>query len=156
MELNQLSLEVDSAAAAGEGGVAGAGGGGGRTLLRDFSYEFSRGERVGIVGGNGVGKSSFIKLLAGKMTATAGDVRVGETVVIGHYEQQGLDMPGDLTVLQVCVCERESAPVCLCVRERERVCVCVCVCIHIFVVYSTSSIRGRWTAGSTADRSRAT
>jgi ATP-binding cassette subfamily F protein uup len=70
-----------------------------RQLLKDFSYEFSKGDRVGIVGGNGVGKSTFIKLLAGLQAPTSGDIKIGDTVVIGHYEQQGLDLPGDLTVM---------------------------------------------------------
>jgi len=90
MELDSVNLQVEE-----RGGDDGAM----RLLLDDFSYEFSKGDRVGIVGGNGVGKSTFIKLLSGLQAPTSGEIKVGDTVVIGHYEQQGLDLPGDMSVL---------------------------------------------------------
>ena len=60
----------------------------GKTLLKEFTYEFSKGDCVGIVGPNGVGKSTFVKMLAGIQAPTGGSINIGETVVIGHYEQQ--------------------------------------------------------------------
>eukprot|EP00288_Rhodomonas_lens_P009849 CAMPEP_0177722240 /NCGR_PEP_ID=MMETSP0484_2-20121128/17579_1 /TAXON_ID=354590 /ORGANISM="Rhodomonas lens, Strain RHODO" /LENGTH=696 /DNA_ID=CAMNT_0019234607 /DNA_START=152 /DNA_END=2243 /DNA_ORIENTATION=+ len=74
-----------------------------KTLLKDFSYSFNKGERIGIVGGNGVGKTTFLKLLVGEMALAAGDMRIGETVKIGHYQQQGIEMPPDMTVLEFVV-----------------------------------------------------
>ena len=71
-----------------------------RVLLEDFSYEFARGERVGIVGKNGAGKSTFLRLMVGEMCLTQGERRVGETVVFGYYDQRGLEASSsDLKVL---------------------------------------------------------
>ncbi|CAN8064340.1 unnamed protein product [Agarophyton chilense] len=65
---------------------------GGKTILQDFSYTFERGERMGLVGGNGVGKSSFIDLLLGKIAPESGRIHVGETVSFGHFDQEGEDI----------------------------------------------------------------
>ena len=62
-----------------------------RVLLEDFSYEFARGERVGIVGKNGAGKSTFLRVMVGQMGLSGGERRVGETVVFGYYDQLGLE-----------------------------------------------------------------
>jgi ATP-binding cassette subfamily F protein uup len=56
-------------------------------ILRDFSYAFSKGERVGIVGGNGVGKTTFLNICRGLQAVTGGAVVIGETVRFGYYEQ---------------------------------------------------------------------
>ncbi|KAI0564642.1 ABC transporter [Gracilaria domingensis] len=61
-------------------------------ILKDFSYRFERGERMGIVGGNGVGKSSFIEMLLGKIAPESGEIHVGETVKFGHFDQEGGDV----------------------------------------------------------------
>lgn len=63
---------------------------GDRTILNDFSYIFSRYEKVGIVGKNGVGKSTFIKLLMGLLPSDAGTWDIGETVKFGYYSQEGI------------------------------------------------------------------
>eukprot|EP00178_Gracilaria_changii_P016666 TRINITY_DN47984_c0_g1_i1.p1 TRINITY_DN47984_c0_g1~~TRINITY_DN47984_c0_g1_i1.p1 ORF type:complete len:756 (+),score=141.52 TRINITY_DN47984_c0_g1_i1:2450-4717(+) len=65
---------------------------GDKIILQDFSYTFERGERMGIVGGNGVGKSSFIELLLGKIAPENGQVHIGETVKFGHFDQEGEDI----------------------------------------------------------------
>lgn len=66
-------------------------------VLGDFSYTFERGERVGICGGNGVGKSSFLRALLGQLPLEAGEIRVGDTVVFGHFDQDGIDLSAPLS-----------------------------------------------------------
>ncbi|PXF45182.1 putative ABC transporter ATP-binding protein YfmR [Gracilariopsis chorda] len=70
---------------------------GDKLIVKDLSYTFERGERVGLVGGNGVGKSSFIELLLGRVAAQEGKVHVGETVRFGHFDQEGIDLSRGLT-----------------------------------------------------------
>lgn len=67
------------------------------TVIEDFSYCFERGERVGIIGGNGVGKSSLLKAIAGELSITSGEIRIGDTVVIGHFQQEGIDLSKSLS-----------------------------------------------------------
>ena len=70
-------------------------------MLRDFTYNFQRRDRIGIVGRNGVGKSTFLDLLTGAITPDSGIIDRGETLRIGYYRQQGMDFrPGD-TVLDI-------------------------------------------------------
>ncbi|MDE6369987.1 MAG: ABC-F family ATP-binding cassette domain-containing protein [Duncaniella sp.] len=64
-----------------------------KVILDDFTYTFARYEKVGIVGENGVGKSTFIKMLQGLVPQDAGEWNVGETVRFGYYSQQGLELP---------------------------------------------------------------
>lgn len=73
---------------------------GGRLILDDFSYSFDRGERVGIIGKNGVGKSSFVKAILSKIPLESGSVEVGDTVKFGYFDQDGLDLPGDMRVIE--------------------------------------------------------
>lgn len=63
---------------------------GGKVILRNFEYVFARYEKVGIVGGNGVGKSTFVKLLLGLEQPDSGRFDVGETVKFGYYSQEGI------------------------------------------------------------------
>ena len=71
------------------------------TIVKDFSYKFKKGEKIGVVGPNGVGKTSFIKLLTKELRPDAGKVVLGDTVEFGHYNQEGLKMREDKTVIQV-------------------------------------------------------
>ncbi|MDE6555361.1 MAG: ABC-F family ATP-binding cassette domain-containing protein [Duncaniella sp.] len=64
-----------------------------KTILKDFTYTFARYEKLGIVGANGVGKSTFIKMLLGLVAQDEGVWDVGETVRFGYYSQEGLDLP---------------------------------------------------------------
>jgi ATP-binding cassette subfamily F protein uup len=62
-----------------------------KTILDGFSYDFQRGERIGIIGRNGTGKTTFLNLLTGAVTPDSGKVVVGETMKIGYYTQSGLE-----------------------------------------------------------------
>ena len=68
--------------------------------LDHFSYNFSRGEKVGIVGRNGVGKSTFIDLLTGNLGGYTGTIERGESVKVGYYRQSGMSFDEDQTVLE--------------------------------------------------------
>ncbi len=63
---------------------------GDKVILNDFNYTFSRYEKLGIIGHNGVGKSTFIKMLQGIVPADSGAWNVGETVKFGYYSQEGI------------------------------------------------------------------
>ena len=73
----------------------------GGCLLKDFSYNFQRYDKVGIVGRNGVGKSTFLDLLTGAIQPSSGIIDRGESLVIGYYRQEGMDFSGDDTVLDI-------------------------------------------------------
>ncbi|MDE6498354.1 MAG: ABC-F family ATP-binding cassette domain-containing protein [Muribaculaceae bacterium] len=72
---------------------------GDKIILHDFSYCFARGEKVGIVGANGVGKSTFIKMLQGLVDADEGRWDVGETVRFGYYSQDGIEFDSSKKVI---------------------------------------------------------
>ena len=73
---------------------------GDRKMLDKFSYKFTRGERVGIVGHNGVGKTTFLNLMCGNIKPDGGVIEVGETVRIGYYTQKGISFKPGQTVLE--------------------------------------------------------
>jgi ATP-binding cassette subfamily F protein uup len=69
------------------------------TMLNDFNYTFSRFEKVGIVGKNGVGKTTFLNLITNQLMPDAGKIDTGGTVVYGYYQQKGLDfIPGQRVI----------------------------------------------------------
>lgn len=70
-----------------------------KVILKDFFYVFSRYEKMGIVGNNGTGKSTFIKLLLGLEKPDAGHISVGETVRFGYYSQEGIQFDGQMKVI---------------------------------------------------------
>jgi ATP-binding cassette subfamily F protein uup len=72
----------------------------GRRLLTDVTWNLGPGDRVGVVGPNGSGKTSLLRLLAGELAPTAGQVRRGQTVRVGHLSQAGAELEGDLRVLE--------------------------------------------------------
>lgn len=61
-------------------------------ILKNFTYTFRKGERVGIVGKNGSGKSTFLKIITGLISPDAGTVVVGDTIVFGYYTQEGMKL----------------------------------------------------------------
>ena len=70
-------------------------------ILDDFNYIFSRYEKLGIVGNNGTGKSTFIKMLMGEVAPDSGKIDVGETVRFGYYSQDGLEFDEQMKVIDV-------------------------------------------------------
>lgn len=67
--------------------------------IDDFTYNFAPGEKIGIVGKNGVGKSTFLNLLTGELQPTSGEIERGETVVFGYYRQSGIEFNPQDTVI---------------------------------------------------------
>jgi ATP-binding cassette subfamily F protein uup len=74
---------------------------GDKTILHDFSYHFQRKERLGIVGNNGTGKSTFLNLLIGQEQANKGKVVIGETIVFGYYSQDLIKVDDSKKVIDV-------------------------------------------------------
>ena len=71
-----------------------------RKMLDNFSYKFTRGERIGIVGRNGVGKTTFLNLISGGLEPDSGTIERGETLRIGYYSQRGINFKKGQTVLE--------------------------------------------------------
>lgn len=71
-----------------------------KKILQGFDYTFKKGERIGIVGKNGAGKSTFINILQGIDNADSGKVNIGDTVIFGNYSQQGLEVKEDMRVIE--------------------------------------------------------
>ncbi len=73
---------------------------GDKSILKGFDYTFKRGERVGVVGKNGAGKSTFINMLLGKEPSDSGKINVGDTIVFGDFSQEGLVVKEDVRVIE--------------------------------------------------------
>ena len=73
---------------------------GDKKILNGFDYTFNKGERVGIIGKNGAGKSTFINILQGLQEADSGKINIGDTVIFGNYSQQGLEIKSDMRVIE--------------------------------------------------------
>lgn len=73
----------------------------GKTIIQDFSYVFKNQERVGIIGKNGVGKSTFLNMISGDIEPDKGKIVIGETVVFGYYKQENIHLPHDKRVIEV-------------------------------------------------------
>ena len=73
----------------------------GKKLIENFTYKFRKGERVGIVGENGAGKSTFLNLITGVLNPDGGKVVIGETIAFGHYNQSGMVMKEDKRAIEV-------------------------------------------------------
>jgi ATP-binding cassette subfamily F protein uup len=73
---------------------------GDKKILSGFDYTFKRGERVGIVGQNGTGKSTFLQMLQNLEPADSGKINIGETIVFGNFSQQGLEIKEDMRVIE--------------------------------------------------------
>ena len=72
-----------------------------RNLIDDYSYVFKRGEKIGIVGPNGVGKSTFLNIITEQLKPTSGRVVVGQTIQFGYYTQAGMKAPADRRVIDL-------------------------------------------------------
>lgn len=73
----------------------------GRTFIQSFSHKFVRGEKIGIIGRNGVGKSTLLNILTGALEPDSGSVDMGETVVFGYYRQEGIQPDENKKVIDV-------------------------------------------------------
>lgn len=72
-----------------------------RTLINGFSYVFKKGDRIGLAGRNGTGKSTFLNLITAQEQPDAGRIDIGETTVLGYYKQGGLTLEGTERVIDV-------------------------------------------------------
>ena len=73
---------------------------GDKVILKGFDYTFKKGERIGIIGENGVGKSTFLHMLQGIEPQDSGKINIGETVVFGNFSQQGLEIKEDMRLIE--------------------------------------------------------
>lgn len=72
-----------------------------KIILNDFYYNFSRFEKMGIVGNNGTGKSTFVKMLLGEVAPDSGKFDIGETVRFGYFSQEGLKFRDDQKIIDI-------------------------------------------------------
>jgi len=72
-----------------------------KNLFQDFDYVFKRGERIGIIGKNGTGKSTFLNIITGSLSVDSGRVVIGETVKFGYYTQSGIHIKKGQKVIEV-------------------------------------------------------
>ncbi|MFC4231533.1 ABC-F family ATP-binding cassette domain-containing protein [Parasediminibacterium paludis] len=79
-------------------------------ILKGFDYNFSKGERIGIIGKNGVGKSTFLNILLGLEPPDSGKVNVGDTIVFGNFSQQGLVIKENMRVIEYVKTFAENFP----------------------------------------------
>jgi len=81
-----------------------------KTILQGFDYTFKKGERVGVIGKNGAGKSTFLNIIQGIEPPDSGKVNTGDTVIFGNYSQQGLVIKKDLRVIEFVKAIAENFP----------------------------------------------
>ncbi len=81
-----------------------------KVIMKGFDYTFSRGERIGIVGKNGVGKSTFLNILQGLEQPDSGKINIGDTIVFGNFSQQGLEFKEDMRVIEYVKTFAETFP----------------------------------------------
>lgn len=83
---------------------------GNKVLLKGFDYTFKKGDRIGVVGKNGAGKSTFLQMLQGLEPADSGKINIGDTVIFGNFSQQGLEIKEDMRVIEYVKNIAESFP----------------------------------------------
>ena len=83
---------------------------GDQIILKGFDYTFKKGDRIGIVGKNGTGKTTFLNILQGLEKADSGKINIGDTVIFGHYSQQGLQIKEDVRVIEYVKSIAENFP----------------------------------------------
>lgn len=71
-----------------------------KTILKGFDYTFKKGERVGVAGKNGAGKSTFLDIIQGIQQPDSGKINIGDTVIFGNYAQKGLEIKEDVRVIE--------------------------------------------------------
>ena len=70
-----------------------------QVVIQDYTKHFTKGERIGLIGANGVGKTTFLNTLAGYHDLAAGTLKLGQTVRLAYYRQLDQDLPGDMRIL---------------------------------------------------------
>ena len=81
-----------------------------KQILKGFDYTFKKGERAGVIGKNGAGKSTFIDIIQGLQQADSGKVNIGDTIIFGNYSQKGLEVKNDVRVIEYVKNIAESFP----------------------------------------------
>lgn len=81
-----------------------------KTILKGFDYTFKKGERIGVVGKNGAGKSTFLEMLMGNVQPDSGKINIGDTVIFGNFSQKGLEIKEDMRVIEYVKNIAESFP----------------------------------------------
>lgn len=71
-----------------------------KVILKGFDYTFKKGDRIGVVGKNGAGKSTFLQMLQGHEPADSGKINIGDTIVFGNFSQQGLEIKEDMRIIE--------------------------------------------------------
>ena len=71
-----------------------------KSILKGFDYTFKKGERIGVIGQNGAGKSTFLQMLQGLEPQDSGKINIGETVIFGNFSQQGLEIKEDMRLIE--------------------------------------------------------
>jgi ATP-binding cassette subfamily F protein uup len=84
---------------------------GDNNLIDDFTHRFQKNEKIGILGKNGCGKSTLLNIITGKEKQDAGKIDIGETVVMGFYQQAGIELKGEKRVIEVIKEIAEIVPV---------------------------------------------
>jgi ATP-binding cassette subfamily F protein uup len=83
---------------------------GDKVIMKGFEYTFSRGERIGVVGKNGVGKSTFLNILQGLEQPDSGKINIGDTIIFGNFSQQGLEFKDDVRLIEYVKTFAETFP----------------------------------------------
>lgn len=83
---------------------------GDRVILKGFDYTFKKGDRIGVIGKNGTGKTTFLNILQGLEKPDSGKINIGDTVIFGNYSQQGLLVKEDLRVIEYVKSIAENFP----------------------------------------------
>jgi ATP-binding cassette subfamily F protein uup len=83
---------------------------GDKIILKGFDYTFKKGDRIGIVGKNGTGKTTFLSILQGLEKPDSGKINIGDTVIFGNYSQQGLQIKEDVRVIEYVKSIAENFP----------------------------------------------
>ena len=83
---------------------------GDKVIMKGFDYTFTKGERIGVVGKNGVGKSTFLNILQGLESPDSGKINIGDTVIFGNFSQQGLEFKENMRLIEYVKTFAESFP----------------------------------------------
>src|SRR5690606_27973720 len=72
-----------------------------KTILKDFSYTFKKGDKIGIVGPNGVGKTTFLNMIIGQLPPDSGKIKIGQTTAFGYYKQEELSFADEKRLIAI-------------------------------------------------------